>query len=200
MPQTTAEKTHLLVSVHILNQKKGKKLMNAIFICTNFSAMVFSLLFIFIFISCEKIPEPKADIAIKDGLIFKQGELKPYTGVVKDTVEGKMIEYEVVDGKKSGEFKTYFRNSKLEMIGQIKNNLNQGKWTYYYQTGQVESEGTFKDDLPDGTWKWFYENGYLREEGAYVQGIREGRWILYDADGKVNEEKMFEKNQIIKKK
>ncbi len=82
------------------------------------------------------------EITIQDGLIYKQGELKPYTGFIKDTVEGKMIEYHVVEGKKSGEFKTYFKNGHLEMIGQIKDNLNQGKWIYYYQNGQVESEGT----------------------------------------------------------
>jgi hypothetical protein len=61
---------------------------------------------------------------IKDGLICKQGELKPYSGIVKDTIEGKIIEYEVVNGKKSGEFKTYFKNGKLEMLGMIKDNLN----------------------------------------------------------------------------
>lgn len=168
--------------------------------CTNLSALLFTVVFIFSFISCERIPEPKADITIKDGLIFKQGELKPYTGVVEDTIEGKMIEYEVVDGKKSGEFKTHFKNGNLEMIGQIKENLNQGKWTYYYQTGQVESEGTFKNDLPEGMWKWYYENGNLREEGNYVKGNREGLWIIYDVDGKIKKEKMLEKNQIIEKK
>lgn len=200
MFQTTADNSQLSVSVHNLNQKEGHKSLNANFRCTNSSSLLITLLFVFAFISCEKTPEPKADITIKDGLIFKQGELKPYTGVVKHTVQGKKIEYEVVDGKKSGEFKTYFKNGKLEMIGRIKENLNQGKWTYYYQTGQVESEGSFEDDLPEGTWKWFYENGKLREEGTYIKGNREGRWILYDADGKVKEEKILEKNQIIEKK
>jgi antitoxin component YwqK of YwqJK toxin-antitoxin module len=170
--------------------------MDIIFKLTNSSALLIALL-IFTFISCEKISDPKPDITIKDGLIFKQGEFKPYSGIVKDTIQGKRIEYEVVDGKKNGEFKTYFKNGKLAMNGYIKDNLNQGKWTYYYQSGQVESEGTFKDDLPDGMWKWFYENGNLREEGSYVKGNREGKWILYDIDGKVKEERMLEKNQII---
>lgn len=166
---------------------------------TKLSALLTAVL-IFNFISCEKISESKPDITIKDGLIFRQGEFKPYTGIVKDTIQGKRIEYEVVDGKKNGKFKTYFKNGRLEMIGQIKENLNQGKWTYYYQSGKVESEGIFKDDLPDGTWKWFYENGNLREEGVYVKGNREGKWILYDANGKVKEEKMLQKNQIIERK
>ena len=174
--------------------------MNVIYRCTNLSALLFTVVFILIFASCGRTPEPSSEIAIKDGLIFKQGELKPYTGVVKDTIKGKIIVYEVVDGKKSGEFKTYFINGKVEMIGRIKDNLNQGKWTYYYQSGQVESEGTFKDDLPNGKWKWFYENGNIKEEGNYVKGDREGRWMLYDEEGKIKEERMLKKNQIIEKK
>jgi antitoxin component YwqK of YwqJK toxin-antitoxin module len=168
--------------------------------CPNLSAVLFTLLFIFSFNSCERTPEPTAEILIKDALIFKQGERKPYTGSVKDTVEGKVIEYSAVDGKKNGEFKTYFKNGKLEMLGQIKQNLNQGKWTYYYPSGQIESEGTFKDDLPDGTWKWFYENGNLKEEGVYIKGNREGRWVMFDVDGKITEEKIFEKNEVQEKK
>lgn len=168
--------------------------------CIGFSAILFSLLFIVTSISCKKPDAPLPEITIKDGLIYKQGEPKAYSGVIKDTVEGKIIEYNVIEGKKSGEFKTYFKNGQLEMIGQIKENLNQGKWTYYYQNGQVESEGIFKDDLPDGTWKWYYENGNLKEEGVYAEGNREGRWVIYDVNGKMSEEKLFEKNQVQEKK
>ena len=174
--------------------------MNVIYRCTNLSALLFTLLSIFGLNSCTKTAEPASEIAIKDGLIFKQGELTPYTGEIKDTVGGKIIEYSVIEGRKSGEFKTYFKNGQLEMIGQIKENLNQGKWTYYHQSGQVESVGTFKDDLPDGKWKWFYENGNIKEEGNYIKGDREGRWILYDEEGKIKEERMLKKNQIIEKK
>ena len=174
--------------------------MNTIFRYTNFYELMFTMAVFLSLISCEQIPEPKTEIDIKYGLIFKQGDSKPFSGVVKDTVNGKMIEYEVIDGKKNGEFKTYFNNGKLEMVGRIKENLNQRKWTYYYQTGQVESEGTFKDDLPVGKWKWFYENGRIKEEGIYVKGDREGRWVLYEADSKIKEEKMFRQNLIIETK
>ena len=174
--------------------------MNAIFRLTDLNALMFTVLVLLSFVSCERIPEPNTKITIRDGLIFKQGEQKPFSGTINDTVNGKMIEYEVANGKKNGEFKTYFKNGKLEMMGQIEKNLNQGKWTYYYQSGQVESEGTFKDDLPDGQWKWFYENGNLKEEGNYEKGNRDGKCVLYEADGKIKEEKVFKKNLIIEAK
>ncbi len=163
-------------------------------------AYLFTVLFTLSLISCEKKSEQKAEIMIKDGLIFKQGELHPFTGIIKDTVEGKMIEYEVLAGKKNGIFKTYFKNGKPEMIGTIKENLNEGKWTYYYQSGQIESEGIFKNDLPEGIWKWYHENGKLKEEGNYNKGDREGRWFMYGVDGKIKEEKVMKQNQIIEQK
>jgi len=133
---------------------------------------------------------------IRDGLIYKQGQANPYTGLVKDTLQGKIIEYNVVDGKKDGEFKTSYLNGIPEMIGQLKNNVNHGKWTYYYKSGNIESEGFFENDLPHGIWKWYYENGKLKEEGNYVNGNREGHWILFDMEGKIKETKLFEKNQL----
>jgi antitoxin component YwqK of YwqJK toxin-antitoxin module len=168
--------------------------------CTNLTAILFTIVGTLVFVSCEKVPQEKTEIITKNGLIFKQGEPNPYSGIIKDTVEGKIVEYAVIQGKKNGEFKTYFKNGNLEMVGQIKDNLNQGKWTYYYKSGQIESEGIFKDDLPDGNCRWFYENGNLREEGNYVKGNREGRWIMYDEKGKIKEKKTLEKNRVIDKK
>lgn len=160
--------------------------------------VLFTVLSIFLFmlslISCDKIPAPENEITLKDGLIFKQGDAKPLTGTIRDTIDGKIIEYDVVDGKKYGKFKTFFENGQLEMEGQIKDDLNEGKWIYYYRSGNIESEGMFKDDLPDGTWKWFYENGKIKEEGTFIKGMREGRWVIYDIDGKISQEKFFIKN------
>lgn len=150
--------------------------------------------------SCREAPQKNPEIFIKDGLIFKQGELKPFTGHVKDTLEEKIIEYDVLNGMKHGEFKTYFKNGKIEMIGQIEENLNQGEWKYFYKSGQLESEGNFSNDLPDGEWKWFYEDGNIKEQGTFVKGNREGRWILYDPEGKKTDEKIYKQNQIVDEK
>jgi antitoxin component YwqK of YwqJK toxin-antitoxin module len=150
--------------------------------------------------SCQDVPQENSEIVIKDGLIFKQGELKPFTGHVKDTVQEKIIEYDALNGMKHGEFKTYFKNGKIEMVGQIKENLNQGKWKYFYQSGQIESVGNFSDDLPDGEWKWFYENGSIKEQGVFVKGSRERIWKAFSIDGTKTEEKIYKQNQIVNEK
>lgn len=163
--------------------------------CINFYIILYTFLVILSLTSCGEVPRTEDEIIISNGLIFKQGEANPYTGIVKDTVQGKIIEYQVLDGMKDGEFKTSYLNGIPEMIGQLKNNLNHGKWTYYYKNGNIESEGFFENDLPHGTWKWYHENGRLREQGNYAHGNREGRWIIFDIEGKIKETKVFEKSQ-----
>ena len=146
---------------------------------------------------CTKTPELHDEIVIKDNLIYESGASIPFTGTIKDTIDGKIIEYAVVDGKKNGIFMMYFPNGQIEMKGIIKDNLNEGEWIYYYQSGQVESEGFFKQDLPEGKWKWYYENGNLKEEGNFVAGNREGEWIIYDIDGSIKEIKRVKNNRVI---
>lgn len=167
--------------------------------CTIFPIILYTFLFILSFTSCGEVPKTDNDVIITNGLIYVQGQPNPYTGLVKDTVNGKIIEYNVLEGKKDGKFKTFYLNGNPEMIGQLKNNLNHGKWIYYFNNGNIESEGFFENDLPHGYWKWYYENGKLKEEGNYVKGKREGRWVLFDVEGKIKETKQFEQNQLNKK-
>lgn len=168
--------------------------------CSKLSSLLFTLVMIIMLSSCHEAPRENREIVMKDGLIYKQGELKPFTGHLKDTVEGKIIEYDVLNGMKHGEFKTYFKNGKIEMIGHIEENLNQGEWKYFYKSGQLESEGNFSNDLPDGEWKWFYEDGNIKEQGTFVKGNREGRWVLYNSEGKKTDEKIYKQNQIVDEK
>lgn len=160
-----------------------------------FALFLINLTAMFLCIGCVEEQKLEDEIVIKDGLIYTSSDSIPYNGLIKDTVNGKIIEYEVFNGKKNGLFKIYHKNGILEMIGTIEDNLNQGKWTYYYQSGQIESEGYFKDDLPTGLWKWYHENGNLKEIGTFEKGNREGKWIFYDLDGNKIEEKYFKNDQ-----
>lgn len=59
--------------------------------CSKLSSLLFTLVTIIMLSSCHEAPRENPEIVIKDGLIFKQGELKPFTGHVKDTVEKKLL-------------------------------------------------------------------------------------------------------------
>jgi len=148
--------------------------------------------FVFLFISCGKDEIPESQLIIKENIIYKKGSDKPFTGKEKARVQDKIIEYDVVDGIKHGDFRLYFEDGTLQIKGQIDKNKNSGKWQYFLESGQLESEGYFVDDFPEGRWNWYFPNGNLKEEGSYHKGSRVGWWRQFDESGKLIFEKEFE--------
>lgn len=122
-------------------------------------------------------------IVFKDGLIYKIGQDEPFTGRILDTLDNRIIEYDVVNGIKNGEFCLTSTINDFAVYGSINNNKNVGKWSYFYHSGQLESQGTFRNDAPHGKWTWYYDNGKVKSVGYYINGFEEGRWKVYDLDG-----------------
>ena len=148
------------------------------------------VLFTFNIIHCSDEPG-KSNLIIKDNIIYKRGDDKPFTGTERAKVEDKIIEYDIVDGIKHGKFKLYFSNGNIAASGQIDSNKNTGKWQYYYESGSLESEGIFVNDLPEGKWVWYYVTGILKEEGYYDLGKRTGIWKSFDEKGDLINETDF---------
>jgi len=126
----------------------------------------------------------KRIIVINDGLIYQKGESQPFTGRILDTLQKQIIiEYDVVNGLKNGEFFLSNLDGIYTVYGFINNNKNVGTWKYYYDDGQLECTGKFNDDKPTGRWVWYYQNGVKKSEGIYINGKPEGKWIQYDQFG-----------------
>ena len=136
---------------------------------------------------------------IKNGLIYNSGNNDIYSGKIIDTVNDKIIEYNVLDGLKNGEFVIRYLNGNYQIKGMMKDNKNFGEWKYYYASGQLESIGTFKDDVVSDEWVWFYENGKRKENGNFVKGKREGRWNMYDENGNLKSILYFNNGRMITK-
>lgn len=131
--------------------------------------------------------EPKSfKIVVHDGLIYKQGDKLPYTGHIQDTLENKIVGYDVVNGLKHGEFFITTLEGNSSVSGFVEKNKNVGTWKYFYDDGRLESTGDFIDDKPQGKWTWFYKSGKVKSEGNYLSGKAEGRWIKYDEQGHLN--------------
>ncbi|MGB5530084.1 MAG: hypothetical protein WBQ32_08940 [Ignavibacteriaceae bacterium] len=129
----------------------------------------------------------KKIILINDGLIYQKGESHPFTGRILDTLQKKIIiEYDVVNGLKNGEFFLSTLDGIHTVYGFINNKKNVGTWQYYYDDGQLECTGNFNDDKPTGKWVWYYQNGVKKSEGIYIKGKPEGKWIQYDQFGQPN--------------
>lgn len=159
-----------------------------------------SIIFIVLFISCNHKDEEKLSkpLVLKDGLLFSDSiSTTPYTGRNKSRMFDMKIEYDVVDGKKEGDFIVYFSNDKIQMIGKMKQNKNIGEWKYYFPDGSLQTSGYFDDDIPTGKWIWFNQKGKIIEEGNYLTGNREGKWKSYDSTGTLNIVRMYKENKVI---
>lgn len=146
----------------------------------------------FLLSSCGKEEIPKSSLIIKDNLLYNQDSNIPFTGKEKAKVKDKIIEYEVKDGYKNGEFRIYNLDGVLEVDGQLDSNRNVGKWKYFHPNGVLESEGNFDYDLPEGKWLWYYPDGKKKEEGSFNKGKRVGIWYQYNRDGKITLKKNFD--------
>ncbi|RPI67702.1 MAG: toxin-antitoxin system YwqK family antitoxin [Ignavibacteriales bacterium] len=132
-----------------------------------------------------------------DSLVYDDnGNL--YTGIMKGDVQGKYIEYEVINGRKHGSFKLYYQNGNPEIEGYMRDNINDSLWKYYYPDGTLELQGYFVNDSTDGEWLWYYPSGKIRETSVYKRGVRHGKLIMYDEDGKIISESLYDKGIEIK--
>ncbi len=137
------------------------------------------------------------NIFTEDGLIYKDGEELPFTGRILDTLDNQIIEYEVLNGLKNGEFCLTSANGTVAVYGSIKNNMNVGKWRYFYSSGRLESEGGFIDDKPNGKWIWYFENGNIKENGYFIEGYKIGRWCKYTQSGILTSAITYNNGEII---
>jgi len=160
--------------------------------------IILLLFSIFLLSSCGKEEIPKSSLFIKDNLLYKKDSNVPFTGKEKAKVKDKIIEYEVKDGYKNGEFRIYNLDGVLEVNGQLDSNRNVGKWQYFHPNGVLESEGNFNYDLPEGKWLWYYPDGKKKEEGSFNKGKRVGIWYQYDRDGKISLKKNFDLEDSLK--
>jgi antitoxin component YwqK of YwqJK toxin-antitoxin module len=158
----------------------------------NNSIFLFTLILLSLFItSCNGGKKNVDDFVVKNGLIYLKNSKAPFTGRESGIVKGLKIEYDVLNGIKTGEFKIYYKNGIPQMAGHLVNNKNEGSWKYFYPDSNLESQGNFKNDLPDGKWAWYYQDKKLKETGNFVSGKREGKWLDYDKEGKVVMEKLY---------
>ena len=150
--------------------------------------------------ACEQKENPKTikPLVQKNGLLFEDStSTKPFTGRHKSKMLDLKIEYDVVNGIKEGDFIVYHPNSKIQMIGKMKNNKNVGFWKYYFLNGTMQTSGFYNNDVPDSLWTWYYENGKIAEAGKYKNGLREGDWKNYDTSGIIKIVRLYKDDKII---
>jgi len=135
---------------------------------------------------------------LRDGLLYGDTlSTIPFTGRNKSRMLDMKIEYDVVEGKKEGDFIIYYSNDKIQMAGKMKDNKNIGEWKYYFLDGSIQTNGFYDNDIPTGHWIWYNPDGKVIEEGEYIDGKREGEWKNYDSLGLIEIVRLYKENNLI---
>ena len=128
----------------------------------------------------------ETSLILNKGLIFIEGEIIPFTGRIQDTLSNNLIvEFNVVNGVKDGQYLVFNSFGKLVVSGCIKQNKNCGTWEYYYDNGQLRCIGSYQDDKQSGKWIWYQRNGLKECEGTFLNGSMQGKFLKYDDNGEV---------------
>ena len=77
----------------------------------------------------------------------------------------------------------YHDNGIVLMEGEIKDGLRSGEWTSYFSDGKVQSTGFYVKGIRSGKGQIFHENGHLWMDGWYKDDHKCGEWIFYDEQG-----------------
>lgn len=150
----------------------------------------------FLLTSCDSYKSKYAFRFGNDGLIYFTHNNKLYNGIVLDTADV-IIQFQVINGKKYGLFKSTYLNGKIEKSGFILNNKNEGLWEYYYPDGQLETQGVFEYNKPEGKWISYYRNGNKKCEGIYKDGEQEGIWVYYDKEGNITFKIIYQDGEFV---
>lgn len=153
--------------------------------------ILFTSVFVYILFTSPVGNKYSTEISFVDGIVYKVSDNQTYTGRIIDTLDNNIIEYDVKNGKKNGEFTVTYLNGQVKIHGFIVNNKNEGKWRYFNPEGELESIGSFTNDLASGKWTWYYSNGNIKQEGVYKNGKRHGVWMTYDKDGNFQSRTIF---------
>ncbi len=83
-------------------------------------------------------------------------------------------EFFYINGKREGNCIWWYRNGKLYMQGQYKNDSEEGFWKKFNENGGW-TEGAFSDGKEEGEWKEFWSDGKYRKSRYYKNGVRQKR-------------------------
>jgi antitoxin component YwqK of YwqJK toxin-antitoxin module len=75
------------------------------------------------------------------------------------------------DGKKEGEYKSWYDNGQLYTQGLYKDGKKEGEHKIWHDNGQLYTQGLYKDGKKEGEHKIWYRDGQLFTQGLYKDGI-----------------------------
>jgi antitoxin component YwqK of YwqJK toxin-antitoxin module len=93
-----------------------------------------------------------------------------------------------INGRKSGEWKTYYKNGAIAIIENYINDTLNGPKLYFYPSGKIEGKYSYKKGIEIDSAKHYFENGNLNfEEYRDKSGILNGEFKIYFENGNLSQ-------------
>lgn len=70
------------------------------------------------------------------------------------------------------------------MEGELHDGKRMGQWASFFSNGGIRSRITYMDGVEEGPTEVFHESGMTYYTGAYHKGKSVGEWVFYDPQGK----------------
>ena len=103
-----------------------------------------------------------------------------------------VIDYKVTMGDSIPLHRTDFhKNGEKRMEGNFVNGKRDGEWMSWYANGVIWSKGYFEKGLRTGKSWAYYPSGKLYLKGSYENGEKVGKWLVFNEDGIVIGEDSF---------
>lgn len=86
-----------------------------------------------------------------------------------------------------------YDNGNIKIQGTTKDGKRVGEWKSYFESGKLQSDEFFADDKADGKVIVYFENGQKMYEGQNSMGNMTGIWKFWDDKGKLTSIKDYSK-------
>lgn len=118
-----------------------------------------------------------------DSGTFKNGERDGLTEQFYSETGKMRVSANYKNGVLEGEFKEYYENKNIRLVGSYKESLQDGEWKFYLEKGNLQSIVNYKDGELNGLKEDYYENGNLWTRQEFKNNIQDGVYELYYENG-----------------
>jgi len=126
------------------------------------------------------------DLKKINGLYYDNTSDFLYNGKVVGITRGRII-----NGKKEGEYKVYFKDRLLLSKSNYKNNKLDGERLEFYDNGKLISKKNYKDGKLEGEYFDYYRFGQIQSKRNYKKGKLNGDYLVYYKNGQLYNKKTY---------
>jgi len=116
---------------------------------------------------------------------YSKGKLNGPTYYYNQNTQTPQTETWYANGKKTGIFRQYYENGKIQEETWYLNDQKNGLSRWYNKLGRTVAEYTYLEGNFEGPQKTWYDNDTLQSESNYVKNIQSGEFREYYRNGKI---------------